>query len=226
MNRQRRGNGSGGGGGRRSNNRNNRRRDHRGPAPSMPAPGQPGRGCHRDAINPGSSSVYVVKKEDQRSGRETSGVVLRLLTNSAYHPRGIKVMLEGGVVGRVTRFIGEDAVNNDGAHGRSDDDDDDDDDGRDCDYGTSSDATRTLADFMLPSGGAGANAKDNGSSQSSSPIISSDNVKSESFTVDDGAMATLVSMNFDPEKAREALESSDNDVQEAVEYLIMDGYLD
>mmetsp|Transcript_24612 Transcript_24612/g.38789 ORF Transcript_24612/g.38789 Transcript_24612/m.38789 type:complete len:219 (+) Transcript_24612:345-1001(+) len=218
MNRQRRGNG--GSGGQRNNNRNNRRRD-RGPTPSMPPPGQPGRGCHRDAIHPGSSSVYVVKKEDQRSGRETSGVVMRLLTNSSYHPRGIKVMLEGGVVGRVTRFIGDEAVNNDGANNGSDDDD-----GRDYDYGPSSDTTRTLADFILPSGSAGTNANNNGSSQSSSPILSSNNVESESFTVDDGAMATLVSMNFDPERAREALESSNNDVQEAVEYLIMDGYLD
>jgi len=49
--------------------------------------------------------VYIVKKEDQRSGRETIGKVSRLLTNSKYHPRGIKVMLDGGIVGRVTRFV-------------------------------------------------------------------------------------------------------------------------
>lgn len=47
------------------------------------------------------SKVKVVKKEDQRTGTLTSGVVTRILTNSANHPRGIKVMLEGGIVGRV-----------------------------------------------------------------------------------------------------------------------------
>ena len=49
-----------------------------------------------------------MKKEDQRSGRETRGIVSRLLTNSAYHPRGIKVLLsKGSIVGRVTRIFGE-----------------------------------------------------------------------------------------------------------------------
>ena len=51
------------------------------------------------------TKVQVVKKEDQRSGKLTEGVVTRLLTNSANHPRGIKVMLEGGVVGRVQHII-------------------------------------------------------------------------------------------------------------------------
>lgn len=45
--------------------------------------------------------VLVVKKEDQRSGKLTEGIVKRHLTNSAVHPRGIKVMLEDGTVGRV-----------------------------------------------------------------------------------------------------------------------------
>ncbi len=45
--------------------------------------------------------VKVVLKKDQRSGKLTSGKVKKLLTNSAYHPRGIKVMLEDGQVGRV-----------------------------------------------------------------------------------------------------------------------------
>ena len=44
----------------------------------------------------------VVKKEDQRTGIETEGIVQRLLTNAAYHPRGIKVMLVDGTVGRIT----------------------------------------------------------------------------------------------------------------------------
>lgn len=54
--------------------------------------------------------MYVVQKEDQRSGRETAGTVSRLLTKSAYHPRGIKVMLADGAVGRVSRFADEAAT--------------------------------------------------------------------------------------------------------------------
>jgi fructose-1,6-bisphosphatase I len=56
--------------------------------------------------------VYIVKKEDQRTGKETRGAVSRLLTKSSYHPRGIKVMLANGVVGRVTRFTDGDINNN------------------------------------------------------------------------------------------------------------------
>jgi uncharacterized repeat protein (TIGR03833 family) len=51
--------------------------------------------------------VLVVQKEDQRSGVETRGTVSRLLTNSPYHPRGIKVMLVSGQVGRVTTICDE-----------------------------------------------------------------------------------------------------------------------
>ena len=47
------------------------------------------------------TKVLVVQKQDQRSGKLTEGVVQRILTNSEVHPRGIKVMLEGGIVGRV-----------------------------------------------------------------------------------------------------------------------------
>lgn len=45
--------------------------------------------------------VMVVQKQDQRTGKLTEGVVQRILTNSPNHTRGIKVMLEGGIVGRV-----------------------------------------------------------------------------------------------------------------------------
>lgn len=47
------------------------------------------------------SKVNVVQKQDQRTGKLTEGVVIKILTNSQSHPRGIKVMLEGGIVGRV-----------------------------------------------------------------------------------------------------------------------------
>lgn len=45
--------------------------------------------------------VMVVKKEDQKTGKLTEGVVKELLTNSATHPHGIKVKLQDGTVGRV-----------------------------------------------------------------------------------------------------------------------------
>lgn len=51
------------------------------------------------------SKVLVVKKEDQRTGKLTEGTVTRLLTNSSVHPRGIKVMLQDGVVGRVQKIL-------------------------------------------------------------------------------------------------------------------------
>lgn len=51
------------------------------------------------------SRVNVVKKEDQKSGKLTEGVVKRILTNSENHHRGIKVMLEDGVVGRVKEIL-------------------------------------------------------------------------------------------------------------------------
>jgi uncharacterized repeat protein (TIGR03833 family) len=58
------------------------------------------KGTKRNNINIGDN-VKVVKKEDQRTGKLTDGVVKRILTNSKHHPHGIKVMLESGIVGRV-----------------------------------------------------------------------------------------------------------------------------
>lgn len=49
--------------------------------------------------------VKVVQKQDQKTGKLTEGTVQRLLTNSPKHPRGIKVMLEGGIVGRVREIL-------------------------------------------------------------------------------------------------------------------------
>lgn len=49
--------------------------------------------------------VLVIQKPHQRSGQTTEGVVERLLTSSAVHTRGIKVRLEGGVVGRVKEIL-------------------------------------------------------------------------------------------------------------------------
>ena len=49
--------------------------------------------------------VNIVLKQDQRSGKLTSGIVKDILTNSAVHPHGIKVMLENGIVGRVQEIL-------------------------------------------------------------------------------------------------------------------------
>ena len=55
---------------------------------------------YRKNIRPGIR-VLIVEKQNQRNGKLTSGTVQRLLTNKSYHPRGIKVMLDDGTVGRV-----------------------------------------------------------------------------------------------------------------------------
>lgn len=53
--------------------------------------------------------VAIVLKEDQRSGKQTIGIVKDLLTNSGFHPHGIKVRLTNGQVGRVQEILtGED----------------------------------------------------------------------------------------------------------------------
>jgi uncharacterized repeat protein (TIGR03833 family) len=49
--------------------------------------------------------VRVVLKDDQRTGRLTEGIVRDLLTRSPTHPRGIKVRLEDGRVGRVREIL-------------------------------------------------------------------------------------------------------------------------
>jgi len=49
--------------------------------------------------------VRVVEKQNQRTGRLTEGIVEKLLTKSPTHPHGIKVMLVGGIVGRVQEIV-------------------------------------------------------------------------------------------------------------------------
>lgn len=49
--------------------------------------------------------VDIVLKADQQTGRLTRGHVTDILTSSSYHPRGIKVRLEDGAVGRVQRIV-------------------------------------------------------------------------------------------------------------------------
>jgi uncharacterized repeat protein (TIGR03833 family) len=54
----------------------------------------------RDKITPGII-VQIVQKQDQRSGKLTEGTVKRILTSSNFHPHGIKVELNSGLIGRV-----------------------------------------------------------------------------------------------------------------------------
>jgi uncharacterized repeat protein (TIGR03833 family) len=62
-------------------------------------------GQNRKEIQPGLE-VEIVLKKDQRTGKRTRGVVKEILTNSSYHPHGIKVRLQDGQVGRVQEIIG------------------------------------------------------------------------------------------------------------------------
>lgn len=61
-------------------------------------------GKTRSNIKPGAK-VQIVLKADQRTGKLTDGIVGRLLTNSASHPHGCKVMLTDGQVGRVQKIL-------------------------------------------------------------------------------------------------------------------------
>jgi uncharacterized repeat protein (TIGR03833 family) len=57
-------------------------------------------GQYRKDIRPGLR-VAIVRKQDQRTGRRTVGVVKDILTSAPHHTRGIKVRLEDGQIGRV-----------------------------------------------------------------------------------------------------------------------------
>jgi uncharacterized repeat protein (TIGR03833 family) len=60
----------------------------------------------RENVKPGVE-VMVVLKRDQRTGKLTRGTVRDVLTNSKTHPRGIKVRLQDGKIGRVQRIIAQ-----------------------------------------------------------------------------------------------------------------------
>jgi len=62
-------------------------------------------GRHRSSVRVGST-VEVVRKQDQGTGKMTRGVVAEILTGSASHPHGIKVRLRDGTVGRVVGVVG------------------------------------------------------------------------------------------------------------------------
>ena len=54
--------------------------------------------------------VQIVRKQDQRTGRLTEGLVKDILTKSASHPHGIKVRMTNGVVGRVKKVFTEESA--------------------------------------------------------------------------------------------------------------------
>jgi len=58
----------------------------------------------RDKIKIGVR-VQIVQKQDQRTGDLTEGIVKRILTSSNFHPHGIKVELENGIIGRVQNIL-------------------------------------------------------------------------------------------------------------------------
>ncbi|MBN1605683.1 MAG: YwbE family protein [Polyangiaceae bacterium] len=70
------------------------------PAHRAPGPVNTLSATRRADVRPGQR-VAIVLKADQVSGRLTEGTVRDLLTNSPTHPRGIKVRLESGEIGRV-----------------------------------------------------------------------------------------------------------------------------
>ena len=48
--------------------------------------------------------VRVVQKKDYESGKLTQGTVQDILTKRVGHPRGTKVRLKGGIIGRIQEF--------------------------------------------------------------------------------------------------------------------------
>lgn len=61
-------------------------------------------GQTRSTIKPGMT-VFIVLKQDQRTGKLTKGIVKDILTRSSNHPHGIKVRLMDGQVGRVKEIV-------------------------------------------------------------------------------------------------------------------------
>jgi len=67
---------------------------------------QTGDGRQRASVQTGAV-VDIVQKEDQRTGHLTRGIVQAILTNSTFHPHGIKVRLVDGRVGRVAQVVSQ-----------------------------------------------------------------------------------------------------------------------
>ncbi len=61
-------------------------------------------GTNRADIYPGLA-VAITLKKDQGTNKLTQGFVKDILTNKPFHPRGIKVRLDTGEVGRVQVIV-------------------------------------------------------------------------------------------------------------------------
>ena len=68
-------------------------------------------GNNRETIKIGSI-VRVIKKSDQKTGKICEGIVKEILTKSKFHPHGIKVILENGIIGRVKEIVNDSKNNN------------------------------------------------------------------------------------------------------------------
>ena len=66
-------------------------------------------GRNRSDINAGVR-VQIVRKQDQRTGKLTDGIVKDILTRSSTHPHGIKVRLTSDIVGRVKEILSGESV--------------------------------------------------------------------------------------------------------------------
>lgn len=61
-------------------------------------------GQNRNNIKIGME-VDIVLKKNQGTEKLTRGIIAKILTKSLLHPRGIKVMLKDGQIGRVQRIV-------------------------------------------------------------------------------------------------------------------------
>ena len=59
-------------------------------------------GQNREDVKIGTE-VDIVLKADQPTGKLTHGIVAQILTSDSFHPRGVKVRLKDGQVGRVQK---------------------------------------------------------------------------------------------------------------------------
>ena len=58
----------------------------------------------RSTIRP-DAAVWIIEKRNYGTKNYTQGFVADILTSAAFHPRGIKVRLTDGTVGRVQWII-------------------------------------------------------------------------------------------------------------------------
>eukprot|EP00977_Amphora_coffeiformis_P029171 scaffold39160_cov275-Amphora_coffeaeformis.AAC.1 len=189
----------------------------------------PDEACYRSRIAMGTA-VFVIQKQDQPTGHETQGVVARHLTNASYHPQGIKVMLTSGIVGRVTRSVPETSTANDGSTSLQQP--------QPPSMGYPSPLSSVQPTYAptprqhqpplqrqeishWPVVGSGRDAQDTFVGDHAHQQIQAATAENHT-SIDEAALAQLVrDMAFDEDRAREALGMYDNDVERAVNYLLL-----